>query len=88
MQQAEDKPKERDAIYAEVLEKWTEWEKLAVTFPPHAINTKRLGFDPTLTDAERQERSAENRRIMGFHPSAPISKRALREMATEGLDRE
>lgn len=88
MQQSEDKPKEREALYAQVLEKSTEWETLARTFPPHAFNTKRLGFNPNLTDAERREQSADNRRIMGFHPSAPVSKRALREMATEGLDRE
>ena len=63
-------------------------EKLAVTFPAHAINTKRLGFDPGLTEAEREAKSSDNRRIMGFHPSAPVSRRALREMESEGLDRD
>jgi anaerobic selenocysteine-containing dehydrogenase len=88
MQQSEDKPKEREAIYAEVLKKWAAWETLAQTFPPHAINTKRLGFDPSASQAEPEGKKSSNRRIMGFHPEAPLSKRALREMLGEGLDLE
>jgi hypothetical protein len=88
MQQSEDNPRERDAIYAQVLEEWTEWEQLARTFPPHAINTKRLGFDPDASQVERQGKASGNRRIMGFHPDAAVSKRALRELSGAGLDQE
>jgi hypothetical protein len=88
MQQSEDKPKEREAIYAEVFKKWAPWETLAQTFPPHAINTKRLGFDPNASQAEGGGNKSSNRRIMGFHPESPLSKRALREMFGEGLDLE
>ncbi|MCA9038782.1 MAG: DUF4838 domain-containing protein, partial [Planctomycetaceae bacterium] len=88
MQRAEDNPRQRDAIYTQVLAKWTEWEQLARTFPSHAINTKRLGFDPNASKAERKGKASSNPRIMGFHPDAPVSKRALREMFSEGLDLE
>jgi hypothetical protein len=88
MQKSEDKPKEREAIYVEVLKKWAAWETLARTFPPHAINTKRLGFDPNASQAERGGKTSSSRRIMGLHPEAPLSKRALREMFGEGLDLE
>jgi hypothetical protein len=71
-----------------VLKKWAAWETLARTFPPHAINTKRLGFDPNASQAERGGKTSSSRRIMGLHPEAPLSKRALREMFGEGLDLE
>ena len=87
MEKSENAPKDRELIYADVLEKWKQWETLARNFPPHAINTKRLGFDPNAkTDVEGK--TSNNRRIMGFHPDAPVSKRALREMSSEGLDQE
>lgn len=88
MQEAEDKPEERDAIHAKVMERWTEWEKLAATFPPHSINTQRLGFIPGQTEAEGKARSKDNRRILGFHPNSPLNNRVLREMEREGLDRD
>jgi hypothetical protein len=89
MEKAENAPKERDAIHAQVLEKWAAWEAMAVDFPPYAIATKRLGFDAGVPESERGGKNTDSRRIMGFHPSAPLSKRALREMAAgKGLDRE
>jgi hypothetical protein len=88
MEKAENAPKEREAIHAQVLEKWTAWEAMAEHFPPYSIATKRLGFDPSVPKAERGEKSTDSRRIMGFHPSSPLSKRALREMSGKGLDLE
>jgi hypothetical protein len=88
MEKAENAPKQRDAIHAQVLEKWTAWEAMAEHFPPYSIATKRLGFDPSVPKAERGEKSTDSRRIMGFHPSSPLSKRALREMSGKGLDLE
>jgi hypothetical protein len=77
MAQTEEKPKERDEIYPQVLEKWSNWQKMSKEFPPYSINTVLL--NPSRPG---------NRRIMGFHPDAPISNRALREMAAgpDGLD--
>lgn len=73
MAQTEENPKKRDEIYPQVLEKWTNWQNMSREFPSYAINTSRLG---------------NTRRIMGFHPDAPITKRALREMNSkpDGLD--
>jgi hypothetical protein len=77
MVQSEEKPKaEREAIYAQVLEKWGAWKEMTAQFSPYSINTSRLRPD------------GNPRRVMGFHPDSPISKRALREMAAgpDGLD--
>jgi hypothetical protein len=89
MEKAEQAPKQREAIHAQVLEKWAAWEAMAAQFPPYSIATKRLGFDPDASKAERGGKNTDSRRIMGFHPSSPLSKRALREMAAgKGLDLE
>lgn len=62
---AEENPSDKEALHARAAEELAAWKEMSAKFPPFVVNTKRLS-DP--------------RRIQGFHPDAPISRRALREM--------
>jgi hypothetical protein len=87
MNQAEDHPGEREALHAQALEKWDEWETMVEAFPPYAINTNRLGFIVSTRKNEPNRTNYQgNTRISGYHPLSPLTRRQAAAMKEDGLD--
>jgi len=67
--------------------KWTAWEEMVSAFPLYAINSNRLGFIPSVWAKEpERDPCAGNRRISGFHPRSPLTKKEAAAMLEDGLD--
>lgn len=66
---------------ARVLANWTRAAQMKQTFPQHAINWGAVFREP-----DGKSGGDGNKRVMGLHPTAPLSGRTLRELQAPGLE--